>query len=56
VSHGPSKYFARLAMQAAQGWTFKPPQVNGQGIVSEWILKFEFSRASTNVHPTQTLP
>jgi TonB family protein len=56
VSRGPSKYFAKLALGAAQRWTFKPPQAGGQGVTSEWIIKFEFSRAATNVHPTQTLP
>jgi serine/threonine protein kinase len=56
VSHGPSMYFAKLAMQSAQRWTFKPPQVAGQGVPSEWILKYEFTRTATTVHPTQTSP
>jgi TonB family protein len=55
-SRGPSKYFADRALQAARRWTFKPPQVDGQGVPSEWILKFEFDRAGTNVHPEQTSP
>jgi len=55
-SRGPSKYFADRALQAARRWTFKPPQVDGQGVPSEWILKFEFDRTGTNVHPAQTSP
>jgi len=55
-SRGPSKYFAERALQAAQRWTFKPPQVGGQGVPSEWILKFEFGRNGTNVYPVQTFP
>ncbi|HXM20090.1 MAG TPA: TonB family protein [Terriglobales bacterium] len=55
-SRGPSRYFADRALQAARRWTFKPPQVDGQGVPSEWILKFEFSRSETNVYPAQTAP
>jgi TonB family protein len=55
-SRGPSKYFADRALQAAGRWTFKPPQVDGQGVPSEWILKFEFGRTVTNVHSAQTFP
>lgn len=55
-SRGSSKYFADRALQAARRWTFKPPLVDGQGVPSEWILKFEFDRAGTSVHPEQTSP
>jgi TonB family protein len=55
-SRGPSKYFADRALQASQGWTFKPPQVGGQGVPSEWMLKFEFVRSGASVHPAQTSP
>src|SRR5262249_5040098 len=55
-SPGPSKYFARLAMQASQGWKFTPPQVNGQEAPSEWILRFAFGRTSTEVFPLQAAP
>ena len=44
VSPGPSKYFARLAMQAAEQWKFTPPTVDGQPSGSEWNLFFEFTR------------
>jgi TonB family protein len=52
-SAGPSKYFARLALQAAQGWKFTPPQADGQPVSSEWILRFSFGRTAVDVHPTQ---
>jgi serine/threonine protein kinase len=55
-SRGPSKYFADRTLQAARRWTFKPPQVDGQGVPSEWILKFEFTRTAANVYPAQTSP
>ncbi len=52
-SRGPSKYFAGLALQAARGWRFAPPQFDGQGVASEWILRFEFERRATRVIPVQ---
>jgi TonB family protein len=51
-SLGPSKYFARVAMQAAQGWKFAPPQADGPNKAKEWLLRFEFRRDSTHVIPT----
>jgi TonB family protein len=53
---GPSKYFARLAMQASRDWKFTPPQVNGQPVPSEWVLKFAFGRTATEVYPAQQAP
>jgi TonB family protein len=41
---GPSKYFARLALQAAQQWKFTPPRENGQPVSSQWTILFEFTR------------
>jgi len=55
-SRGPSKYFADHTLRAAQQWTFKPPQIDGKNVPSEWMLKFEFERSGTNVHPAQTSP
>jgi TonB family protein len=48
VSSGPSKYFARQAMQAAQRWKFVPAQVNGQEAPRTWILRFGFRRSGTD--------
>jgi len=55
-SRGPSQYFADRSLQAARQWTFQPPQVDGRGVPSEWILKFQFEKGSVNVSPAQTFP
>jgi TonB family protein len=55
-SPGPSKYFADLALQAARRWSFWPAKVNGLNVPSEWILRFEFERTATRVHPVQAAP
>jgi TonB family protein len=54
TSPGPSKYFASKAVEAARGWKFKAAEENGQGVASVWMLRFEFSRKGTTVHPTPT--
>jgi TonB family protein len=51
VSPGPSKYFASLALKAAQQWQFKPPEAQDQQTSNTWILRFQFGRASTEVVP-----
>jgi len=53
TSPGPSQYFARLALQAARRWEFKPPQVNGQTTPSAWLLRFRFGRSATEVSPVR---
>jgi TonB family protein len=55
-SEGPSRYFAKAAMRAAQQWKFKPAQVNGQAVASEWILQFQFTRDASDVTPVETTP
>ncbi len=55
-SRGPSKYFARAALEAAQDWRFKPPTVGGKGVLSSWTLQFEFTREKDSVVPIQQLP
>jgi TonB family protein len=55
-SPGPSKYFANLALQAGQHWQFSPAEVDGRPVSSEWVLRFEFARASTKVVPTPVVP
>ena len=51
VSPGPSKYFAGLAMKAAQHWEFSPPEVDGKPAASTWLLQFRFKRTSTQASP-----
>jgi TonB family protein len=55
-SAGPSKYFARVAREAAQDWKFTPAKANGQSVASEWILPFLFARTGTEVSPLQITP
>ncbi|MFZ0799377.1 MAG: TonB family protein [Terriglobales bacterium] len=47
-SAGPSKYFSRLAIEAARGWKFAPARAGESG-AQEWKLQFAFSRAKTDV-------
>ena len=48
---GPSKYFAGLAVKAAQRWEFSAPVVDGSPTASKWLLQFHFKRGSTQVSP-----
>jgi len=45
---GPSKYFANLALGAAQEFKFEPATNDG-GTPREWILRFEFTNMGTKV-------
>ena len=56
VSAGPSKYFAERALAAARRWKFTPPQVDGQALASEWILRFQFGRTNIQVVPAEIEP
>ncbi len=53
---GPSKYFAKVALKAAQQWRFKPAQVDGQPASSVWVLQFQFRRSATEVTPVAVSP
>lgn len=55
-SAGPSRYFAKAAMDAARQWKFKPAQANGRPVPSVWILDFQFTRDATDVTPVETTP
>ena len=48
-SPGPSRYFAKVALEAARRWTFEPLTKPGQEGSGDWILNFEYTRKSTNV-------
>jgi TonB family protein len=56
ASHGPSAYFARLAMEAARNSKFKPPLVNGRPVASTWLLHYGFRRDGADVAPVETNP
>ena len=55
-SAGPSKYFARLALESARDWKFKPALSNGQAVPSEWVVRFGFSRRATEGSAKRTAP
>ncbi|HEY0340087.1 MAG TPA: TonB family protein [Steroidobacteraceae bacterium] len=44
---GPSKYFARVAGEAASKWKFVP--ADGQA-TRQWLIRFEFSRDGVKAH------
>ena len=48
---GPSKYFARLATQAARKWKFAPADDQNS---RTWLLRFEFSRGGATGHAART--
>jgi TonB family protein len=47
VKPGPSKYFARLATEAARKWKFVPA---GNHDSRKWLLQFEFTRGGATGH------
>lgn len=55
-SPGSSRYFAKVSLQAAQQWTFKPAQVDGQSVSSVWMLRFHFTQVATEVTPVKVSP
>ena len=56
ISPGPSRYFARLALQAAQKWKFWPVEVDGRHVSNECILQFDFKRTATEAFRVQATP
>lgn len=50
-AHGPSRYFAKQALDAARQWKFAPPIVDGSPIASRWMIEFDFRRSGVNVAP-----
>lgn len=51
-SPGPSRYFAKLAQQAAQQWKFAP----SSGTAGDWILRFEFSNTGAKASSAHVSP
>src|SRR5581483_6046212 len=49
TSPGPSRYFARVALEASQKWKFKPLGANSKA--AQWTLEYRFGRGSTEVTP-----
>jgi TonB family protein len=50
---GPSKYFADLALRAAQNWKFSSPVSEGRSQSSQWLIRFEFTPTGATAFPTQ---
>ena len=55
-SQGPSRYFARVAEEAAHSWKFKPAAVNGRAVSSVWRLRFEFRRDGNEATAEEVTP
>lgn len=55
-SAGPSKYFARLSMSAAQDWKFEPPRVDGKIVPSEWLINFGYSKSDISASASERHP
>jgi len=53
INAGPSKYFARLSLEAAERWQFSAPQNGGQPTASAWMIRFHLRRTSTQAFPEQ---
>ena len=53
---GPSQYFARLSMAAAQDWKFAPPHVAGSIVPSEWLINFGYSKSDTSATASEKHP
>jgi TonB family protein len=49
ATHGPSAYFARIALESARRWKFQPSQQNG----GTWLLHYRFRRDGVEVMPNQ---
>jgi TonB family protein len=47
---GPSRYFNRLASEAARKWKFTADNEGSR----EWLLRFEFGRDGTTVRATRS--
>ena len=53
VSPSSSQYFNNLSQETAQQWEFSPAEDNGAPVQSAWLLRFQFSRRSTQVVPSR---
>ena len=47
---GPSRYFARVASQAARKWKFAPSRDQAP---RQWLVRFEFARSGVTAHAVQ---
>ena len=54
AAQGPSRYFAKQALDAARQWTFTPPAVDGKPVASRWMLEFDFRRSGVKAKSRMT--
>jgi len=55
-SPGPSRYFARLSMDAARAWKFRPPDINAKNVPSEWLIRFAYTSSETTATAVERMP
>jgi TonB family protein len=55
-SAGPSKYFARTALEAARDWKFKPAVNAGRPVASAWTLYFKFRHEGDQASAIEDTP
>lgn len=55
-SPGPSRYFANRALDAARRWKFSPLAGVSQSPSEEWILRFDYTKAGTQVSGERATP
>jgi TonB family protein len=53
LSPGAGNYFARISMQAARSWKFKPPTSGGHPESSTWTLHFSYWPTRTEATATE---
>ena len=53
---GPSRYFAEKSLEAAKGWVFLSPIIDGHSESSEWLIRFEYTPSGVNAYPKQAKP
>jgi len=56
AAHGPSRYFARQALDAARQWTFTAPVVDGKAVASRWMIEFDFRRSGVKAESRMIQP
>ncbi len=56
AARGPSRYFAREALEAARQWSFTAPVVNGKPAASRWMIEFDFRRSGVKAESKMVQP
>lgn len=55
-SAGPSRYFARLSLNAARGWRFGAPDGDTKSVPNEWVIRFDYTKSATTASATPQNP